>query len=305
MNISASARRGISKYLGDEKTDEFLANAGVRLKKYADAWQLSRLVYMPTHTINLLYACESDANGPCVLKMCIPSPEAATEINCLRAYDGKGYCKLWQYDLSDDIMLLERVTPGDQMWAVGDYRERARLMAATVKDLPIPYGGPDEYPTYLSWMEEIRGKLAGMGGLDDVLYYLDAAIDAYGGLKRRHSRACLLHGDLHQENMLLNAKGGYTVIDPKGVVDDPVMETARFLMNETPCDESRILEMAAIMSPVIGMSVDDILKSMYVDAALSHSWTMEEHFPSREDFEREKQRVLNTCRFVYDLVQKK
>jgi len=300
MDIPESARQGIYKYLGDE-TNEFLSQAGKCLEKYKDRWRLSHLSFMPTNTVNLLYSCVSGLYGNCVLKLCIPGPEVATEINCLRAYDGKRYCKLWAYDLTDDIMLLEQVTPGDQMWAVDDYRKRAQLMAMTVKGLPIPYD-KGQYPTYLSWMERIHRIITGMGGLEDVLFYLNKAMEIYAGLKRRHCRACLLHGDLHQENMLLNSKGGYTIVDPKGVVDDPVMETARFLMNELPCDENRIREMVAIMSPIIDIPEKDILESMFVDAALSNSWCMEEHYPTQEAFEKEKQNVLETCKFVYGLI---
>ena len=304
MDIPESARQGIYKYMGD-KTDEFLSRLDERLEKYTDKWHLSDLSFMPTNTVNLLFSCMSGSYGNCVLKMCIPGPEVATEVNCLRTYDEKGYCKLWDYDLSDDILLLERIIPGEQMWAVADYRERARLMALTVKDLLVLYNGLEQYPTYLSWMEGIHRTLTNMGGLEDVIFYLNRAIDIYAELKKRHNRACLLHGDLHQENMLLNSKGGYTIIDPKGVIDDPVMETARFLMNESPCEDTKIYEMVAIMSPIIGVSENDILRSMFVDAALSHSWCMEEHFPSQEAFEEEKRRVLETCKFVYGLLAEK
>lgn len=301
MNIPESTQQRIYKYMGD-KTDDFMSQVDKRLGKYTDKWQLSNIVFMPTNTVNLLFSCVSDLYGNCVLKMCIPGPEVATEINCLRTYDEKGYCKLWEYSLTDDILLLEQIMPGRQMWAVDDYRERARLMAVTVKSLHVSYNGTEQYPTYLSWMEEIHRTLTSMGGLEDVLFYLNEAVKIYAELKQHHSRSCLLHGDLHQENMLLNSKGGYTVIDPKGVVDDPVMETARFLMNETPCDESKTREMTAIMSPIIGVSERDIIKSMFVDAALSQSWCMEEHYPTQEAFEKEKQNVLETCKFVYGLL---
>ena len=301
MDIPENARRGIYKYLGDG-TDGFLSQVETRLEKYAGLWRLRDLAFMPTDTINLLFSCVSGLYGKCVLKMCIPGPEVAAEINCLRAYDGKGYCKLWAYDLSDDVLLLERVLPGSQMWAVKDYRERARLFAVTLNGLHVSYNGPEQYPTYLSWMERIHRTLTDMGGLDDVLFYLNKAMEIYNELKRRHRKACLLHGDLHQENMLLNAKGGYTIIDPKGVVDGPVMETARFLLNEMPCDESKIREMAAIMSPIINISEEDILKSMFIDAALSNSWFADEYYATREAFEEAKRNVLETCRFVYGLL---
>ena len=302
MEIPESARQGIYKYMGDKSSD-FLSHVDKRLEKYTVEWQLSDLTFMPTNTVNLLFSCESSLYASCVLKMCIPGPEVATEVGCLRAYDGKGYCKLWAYDLSDNVLLLERVIPGNQMWAVVDHRERARLMAMTVKGLSVPYNGLEQYPTYLSWMEGIHRKLTSMSGLDDVLFYLNKAMEIYAELKHNHNQSSLLHGDLHQENLLLNSNGSYTIIDPKGVVDDPVMETARFLMNETPCAEYKIKEIAEIMSPIISISVEDILKSMFVDAALSQSWCMEEHYPTKADFYEAKRSVLETCEFVYGLVK--
>jgi len=301
MDIPASARQGIYKYMGDQ-TDDFLSQIKKRLEKYIGIWQLSNLSFMFTNTVNLLFSCESSLYASCVLKMCIPGPEVTTEVNCLRAYDGKSFCKIWDYDLTDDVLLLEQVIPGYQMWVVEDYRERARLMGMIVKGLHIPYNGLEQYPTYLSWMEGIHRKLINKGDLEDVLFYLNKAMEIYTELKQCHRQACLLHGDLHQENMLLNSKGGYTIIDPKGVVDDPVMETARFLMNETPCEENKIRDMAAIMSPIIDISVKDILNSMFVDAALSQSWCMEERYSTKEAFEEAKRSVLETCEFVYGLV---
>ena len=299
--IQECAREGIAKYLGD-KTDEFLSNVEPLLEKYTKQWQLSRLTYMLTHTINLLFECESAIYGPCVLKLCISGPEITTEVNCLRAYDGSGYVKLWDYSLVDDILLLECVIPGQQMWAVTDYKERARLMAQRLKNLPFITCKQGGYPTYRTWLTGVHKKLTSMSGMDDIMFYLNEAIRVYDELKHTHKRSCLLHGDMHQENMLLNPQGGYTIIDPKGVVDDPVMETARFLLNETPCDKEKIHEMVSIMAPVIGVPEADMLKSMYIDAALGNSWTFEEHFPSQAVYEEKKREAIEGCRFAYELL---
>jgi len=294
---------GITKYLGETKSNRFFSNAVPLLKKYNEIWQLADISLMLTHTINLLFSCDSALYGPCVLKICIPGPEVATEINCLRAYDGQGYVKLWDYSLTNDVLLVERVVPGTQMWDVKDYKVRARLMAERIKDLSFITCGQGSYPTYRTWMEGIHKKLTNMGGMEDPLFYLNEALGIYDELKQSYNRSCLLHGDMHQENLLVNEQGGYTIIDPKGVVDDPVMETARFLLNETPCEKEKILEMTAIMSPIIGVSETDMLKSMYIDAALGNCWTFEEHFHTQEAFEKSKRDVLEYLGFVYGLIK--
>lgn len=42
----------------------------------------------------------------------------------------------------------------------------------------------------------------------------------------------LLHGDFHHDNILLGNDGEYIIIDPKGVIGDPVFDIARFILNE-------------------------------------------------------------------------
>ena len=354
MRIPEETHKRLYRYLGDETAD-FLEKVQGRLKQYTRLWQLSDLSFMPTDTVNLLFSCESRVYGPCVLKMCIPGSEVQTEVNCLLAYEGRGYCKLWAYDLSDDVLLLERIFPGDQMWAVEDYRERARLMGAVIIELKLEEmatlcckeeqssskewlleqypggrtlvqaskGGKTlaqaqnsytfmryTFPTYATWLERVYGNLTKKGDLEEVLSYLDKVMEVYTELKERHPGVCLLHGDLHQENMLLNGEGGYTIIDPKGVVDTPVMETARFLRNETLsregkilCEEEKIREMVAVMSPMIGVSEGDLLKSLFVDITLSCSWTLEDYFSTEEAFKEEKQKALEACEFAYGLLK--
>lgn len=57
-------------------------------------------------------------------------------------------------------------------------------------------------------------------------------------------------------------------------------------MNEVSCDAKKIQEMVSIMAPVIGIPEADILKSMYIDAALGTCWTFNEHFPTQADFDK-------------------
>ena len=301
MNLSELTQSRIYRHMG-EKADAFLSRAEYRLKKYTELWKLSDLAFLQTDTVNLLFSCKSALFGPSVFKLCIPGPEVATEIRCLEAYAGRGYCNLRAYDLSDDCLLLEHIIPGKNLWEIADYRERAMVFAETVKDLPLPYHGQGVFPTYLSWLERVHQTLSSRSGLEDVLFCLEKALDIYARLKNRRNRSCLLHGDLHQENLLQNPRGSYTIIDPKGVVDDPVMEPARFLLNEIPCAEDTIREMVSIMSPILAISEADMFCSLFVDAVLSGSWNLEVHYPTQEAFLAEKQRILEICGFAYGLL---
>ena len=310
MEFSDSAKLRVRKFLGDD-CERFFASVETQLPRYRDLWRLSDLTFIDTQTVNLLFSCTSELYGDCVLKVCIPGPEAVTEMNCLRAYDGHGYVRLWAHDAEDNMLLLEHITPGEQLWAIGDYRERTRIMAELVKGLPLPCDEETPYPTYRTWMESLLANLLAMPDAQEMLFYLQEAIRIYDDLHRRYNRRCLLHGDLHHANLLLNSAGGYTIIDPKGVVDDPVMETARFLLNELevsgfPSDEAacteRLREMVVIIADIIGTPREDILKSLYIDTALSKGWDLEEYFSNAETREKAIQVALATCRFVHGLL---
>ena len=197
---------------------------------------------------------------------------------------------------------MEHVVPGNLMWEIKDYRERAKIFAALVKDLPILWDYNNKYPTYRTWMEELRVKLVNLGDREDIMFYLDKALDIYDELKQIYNRKCLLHGDLHQENMLLNSKGSYTIIDPKGVIDDPVMETARYLMNESSLEVKKIREIINIIASTIGIPEKDVTKSMFIDAALGQGWTFDTPFSDPNKFAKEKQEAINLCAFVYGLL---
>ncbi|MCL2497009.1 MAG: aminoglycoside phosphotransferase family protein [Symbiobacteriaceae bacterium] len=310
MEFPPSARLSVRKYLGDAG-DSFLDATGELVSKYGELWRLSELSFLDTQTVNLLFTCTSELYGSCILKACLPGPEVVTEINCLRAYAGKGYVRLWADNSEDNILLLERIIPGEQLGAVADYRERTRIMAELVHNLPCPWDGQTPFPSYRIWMEELQRNLQAMPDAQEMLDYLQEARRIYDQLHQRYDRRYLLHGDLHHANMLLNAARGYTIIDPKGVVDDPVMETARFLLNEVagpdfPLNEASVArqlrEMVAIIAATIGTPQEDILKSLYIDTALSKGWDLEELYPDPQAREDVIQKALATCKFVYGLL---
>jgi len=301
--IPVSVRENLFKYIGEE-ADAFILSSTALLEKYTKTWQLSHLTFMPTDTVNLLFSCHSALYGPCVLKICILGLEVATEINCLRAYDNQGYVKLWEYETADHILLLAHVNPGSQLWEVSDYQQRASLFATTLKNLQMIPTTEKTYPTYEKWLKKVRQNLIEEENLEEFIIYLDEALKTYKMLQPSYPNTFLLHGDLHQENLLLNNENTYTIIDPKGVVDMPVMETARFLLNEMPCETKKLQKMIAIISEILEIPTGDLIKSLFIDVILANSWTMEEHVASKEIFEQNKQQALTDCKFIAEFLHK-
>jgi len=180
------------------------------------------------------------------------------------------------------------------------------VLKMCIPGLPqIPWDGQIQYPTYLLWMKDVRQDLIKKGDQEDMLFYLDKAMAIYLELRQRYTQTCLLHGDMHQENMLLNLQGSYTIIDPKGVVDAPIMDIARFLNNEGPSDaknETKIREMIAILSSMTNFSESDLFKCMFIDFVLMMSWCVNDHYPTQDAFQKAMQEAQDECKTVYGLV---
>ncbi|MBX9977732.1 MAG: phosphotransferase [Alphaproteobacteria bacterium] len=94
----------------------------------------------------------------------------------------------------------------------------------------------------------------------------------------------LLHGDLHHDNILFDeGKGGYTVIDPKGVVGDPAYDTAVFMFNPLPdlLNDPNPMDILKKrihhFSKSLTMDPIRIHSCAYIHAVMSACWSMEDH----------------------------
>ncbi|MBB3235093.1 aminoglycoside phosphotransferase family protein [Phyllobacterium endophyticum] len=85
-----------------------------------------------------------------------------------------------------------------------------------------------------------------------------------------------LHGDLHHENILYGERG-WLVIDPKGLMGDPMYDAANMFYNPLDRDdlrssESRAFSMAQTFSHAFNRDITTILGFGMVHACLSASW---------------------------------
>lgn len=95
-----------------------------------------------------------------------------------------------------------------------------------------------------------------------------------------------LHGDLHHENILVDAHGTWRAIDPHGLIGDPVYDLANFFGNpigrpDITCDKDRIGLLSASLSTALGYDGQKILRYAAAHAALSACWSIGE--PVSED----------------------
>jgi streptomycin 6-kinase len=95
-------------------------------------------------------------------------------------------------------------------------------------------------------------------------------------LYEKYPGEMLLHGDLHHYNILLGGEGRWRVIDPKGVVGDPVFDLPRFVLNEFAdgYDESlpRVLQ---TLSEKLHIPQGDLMRLTFVETCMAHCWVAE------------------------------
>src|SRR4051812_47857909 len=99
---------------------EWLKHLPATLDACAQQWSLT----IGPHFSNLSYnyvapALRADGSAT-ILKLSVPNGEARTELNALRLYDGRGICRLLDFDEAQGALLLESLKPGVMLSSVTD-----------------------------------------------------------------------------------------------------------------------------------------------------------------------------------------
>lgn len=85
----------------------------------------------------------------------------------------------------------------------------------------------------LQWdLKHIKTICVNSGVDMELTKHMKRAKDIGEEMFAKYPERTLLHGDLHHDNILLNANGDYSMIDPKGIVGPRIFDLPRFIMNE-------------------------------------------------------------------------
>ncbi|HET9921081.1 MAG TPA: aminoglycoside phosphotransferase family protein, partial [Ktedonobacteraceae bacterium] len=163
--------------------------------------------------------------------------EFPSQPEALRHFGGHGMVRLLAYDQQNAAMLMERLKPGTSLRAVEDDEVAISAAADVIRKLwrPLP---PKHYPfpTVADWGEgfaQVRQLYDGGTGPFPPTTF-DRAEKLYAELTASMANPVLLHGDLHQDNILSAGREPWLAVDPKGVIGEPVYETGSILRNFWP-----------------------------------------------------------------------
>jgi streptomycin 6-kinase len=201
---------------------------------FAERWALT--VETPFGDLSYNYAAPAiRADGTrAVLKLSPPfDKESIAEGEALRAFGGHGMVGLLELDLEEGAMLLERLEPGKPLHTLRDDRAEMSIAAGIMQQLWRPV--PEEHPflTLAHWGTAFLRHRAEHGGTAGPLppAIFERGEQLYHELDASTTQRVLLHGDLHQGNILSAARQPWLAIDPKGIVGDPAFETEALLRN--------------------------------------------------------------------------
>jgi len=293
--------------LPDSKRDAILAEFGDAAQPWindftqlvrtcAERWRLTLLATAAAGLpINVIYFAETADGEPVVLKVGYPHPEQRTEMIALSCYDGRYTPRL--IDCSADLgaTLMERIRPGTTFREWGSDIARSRVPMEILGAIPIRADRIEGLPTFESWLELAFAEFREKHPPDHVFYrHVVTAQEVFADVRAASPEDWLLHGDLHHENILLDAGRGWLAIDPKGVIGPRPLECGRFLHNFLEDEIEGAREIAdttveklcevldvrfATFADTLAMDRTTLARVNYIDCVLSFCWTINSHMP--------------------------
>lgn len=248
-------------------------------KELQNRWQLKNI-----REIKLsVYEAESEAFGPVIVKL---GEQVAREYQALCRM---GSCRVFALDEAQGAMLEERVLPGTPLRKEPLLEKRMEALHQAFSVIHTPEA---EGETYLDWLN----NACQLTGLPEILVGKgENAREICEELFRKYPQRVLLHGDLHQDNILLRDDGSYAVIDPKGVIGPEILDLPRFVLNEG-VDCVHIRKVIHLGAERFGYPAADIAKAYYMEVMLANLWCAEDGLPIREASIALAERILEETR---------
>lgn len=112
-----------------------------------------------------------------------------------------------------------------------------------------------------------------------------------------------LHGDIHHENLVTRDSNHWLLIDPQGLIGDPHYDVANLFGNpnkvpETVLDPRRVKNLADMLSHLLGLDRERMLKFALAHCGLSVAWSLNKHLEPRISNTQERLGLLGILRSI-------
>ena len=250
---------------------------------YELVWELEEPTLLARTPTSTLY--KVSWNGcPAVLKMLSPRGLRDEEagVIALEWFEGEGAALLYRRDHESHLMEYMDGEDLKAMVSRGDDEKATLILADILNKLHRPRKSavPRRLTPLSRRFESLFDKADEdeSNGVDSI--YVRAATIA-DRLLDNPGAQCVLHGDLHHENVLFSSVSGWLAIDPKGLFGERTYDAANILCNPIGLDdlvanEARLLRNAEILATTAGFDLDRLLAFTYAHACLSACWSEED-----------------------------
>jgi streptomycin 6-kinase len=204
-----------------------------------------------------------------VMKAFSPTGEFALQTEALHLFNGRGSVRLLDNDPTNEVQLLERLEPGTLLSTLEDDEKAISIAASVMRQLWQPAPSHSTFPSILTWgagLVRLRHYYDGGTGPFPTRL-VEEAETLFAELSTSMAKPMLLHGDLHQENILAAAHEHWLAIDPKGLIGEPAYEIGPLLHNPFPQ-----LLMAPQPGRILAHRIDQLSEELGFDRARVRGW---------------------------------
>jgi streptomycin 6-kinase len=256
-----------------DKGRKWLEDLDSLVADLAQKWNLRNL--KPFENLTFNYVARGFRNDlPIVLKVGIRDGLLEQERFALKFFENYGSVKL--LDSSGGAILLQRAIPGNSLMKYFPNRENESIEIAA--NVIRKLHSVDGISKNFTLIEELLSIFQEKWDVPDRL--LAKAQRIANHLLKTTTTNIAMHGDLHHDNILRNGNE-WKIIDPAGVIGDPVYEIASFVIN--PIDRIWKCENAAEIiqnriekfSSLLNVDSQRIAQWTFVKSVLCRIWTLE------------------------------
>ncbi len=239
----------------------WLADLQKKVEQIAALWELDNL--HPFANLSYNYVLEGYQKGsPIVLKISLDELSLDKEAKALTACADYGAVKVLAR--TKEAVLLQRAVPGNSLKAQFPKGHPNAIkiacdVANRLHQAPLPKD--NHFPHIKDWLTTLDKEW------NIPRLHLEKARTLKNLLLKTQSTSVLLHGDLHQDNILSN-DGNWLIIDPKGVIGSPINEMWAFV--EDPKND------LIFISKYFDFNHDNVVQWYYVHLILAACWQVED-----------------------------
>ncbi|HLM02412.1 MAG TPA: aminoglycoside phosphotransferase family protein [Pyrinomonadaceae bacterium] len=246
-------------------------------------WSLEIKKPFPNLSYHYVAPCVLKTGGEAVVKIGFPGEKRTTfgEVGTLRFLDGRGVCRLLRFDEKRLALLLEKMTPGENLKEIcaGDDAKAVGIAIKVMRDFWREPPATSEFPGLEEWFEGLQ-KAEKTGFAPE---YVKKARRFFDELMSARGQETLLHGDFHHENILSAERENFLAIDPKGIIGNIGYDLSIFMINHAdwlksaPDLTEKLDDALRRFSEAFAVEPQNVRKWIFAHTVLSAWWTFEEN----------------------------